>query len=246
MVPPDSFIPIAERTGLIKPIGDWVLRTACRQAVAWAEAGIAPGRISVNLSAVQLKMSDITGEILATLSDAGLESHRLQLEITETALMNDIEASATVLKNLHAQGVHIAMDDFGTGYSSLSYLKRFRLDTLKIDRSFIRELAMNGEDVAVVAAIVAMAHRLGMRVVAEGVETEAQLSYLQNLECDEVQGYLFATPMPADEAGAWLQSAQDKTSVHGMLDAAVGDGLTATNVVSISGQWPVNVKRDDE
>lgn len=246
MVPPDSFIPIAERTGLIKPIGDWVLRTACRQAVAWAEAGIAPGRISVNLSAVQLKMSDITQEILATLSDAGLESHHLQLEITETALMNDIEASATVLKNLHAQGVHIAMDDFGTGYSSLSYLKRFRLDTLKIDRSFIRELAMNGEDVAVVAAIVAMAHRLGMRVVAEGVETEAQLSYLQNLECDEVQGYLFATPMPADEAGAWLQSAKEKTSVHGMLDAAVGDGLTATNVVSISGQWPVNGKRDDK
>ena len=151
-----------------------------------------------------------------------------------------------MLKELHAQGVHIAMDDFGTGYSSLSYLKRFRLDTLKIDRSFIRELAMNGEDVAVVAAIVAMARRMGMRVVAEGVETEAQLTYLKNLECDEVQGYLFANPMPADEAEEWLRSAQRMSSAPEVVESAVGDGLTGTNnVVSISGEWPVQVKGDE-
>lgn len=245
MVPPDTFIPVAERTGLIKPIGDWVLRTACRQLANWQAAGIAPPRVSVNLSAVQLLMPDIAEEILARLSDAQLEPHRLQLEITETALMQDVEVSASVVKTLHAQGVHIAMDDFGTGYSSLGYLKRFKLDALKIDRSFVNEIVMSGEDVAVVAAIVAMARRMGITVVAEGVETEAQLAYLRNLECDEVQGYLFAKPMPADDAEAWLQAAHRRDDEPPVLTAAVGDGMAGADVVSISGEWPVQVKRDD-
>ncbi|MDJ0927011.1 MAG: diguanylate cyclase [Gammaproteobacteria bacterium] len=238
LVPPDLFIPIAERTGLIKPMGDWALRAACNQMVAWSEAGIAPRRVAVNISALQLRMPDFTDKVLTALTAAGLKPHQLELEITETALMQDIELSSSALDKLHGQGIHIAMDDFGTGYSSLSYLKRFKLDTLKIDRSFVRELALSGEDVAVVAAIVAMSHRLGIEVVAEGVETEAQLAYLQSLECDEVQGYLFSQPMPVHEADKWLATAQEQNPLHEITGADAASG----NVVSISGEWPVQAK----
>jgi diguanylate cyclase (GGDEF)-like protein/PAS domain S-box-containing protein len=250
MVPPDSFIPIAERTGLITSIGEWVLRAACRQAVAWSEAGLAPPRISVNLSAVQLRSPAITEEILTTIAQAGIEPHQVELEITETALMHDVDASAVLLKELHSRGLHIAVDDFGTGYSSLSYLKRFSVDTLKIDRSFVRELAVSADDGTVVAAIIAMAHRMGIRVVAEGVETEAQLRYLSSLQCDEVQGYLFARPMPADEAEAWLRSTRQQKPIPGLIDdevdilAAAGDGLTSSNVVSFSGDRTTTMTKD--
>ena len=243
LVPPDLFIPIAERTGLIKPMGDWILRTACRQVAEWGEAGIAPRRVSVNISALQLRLEDFTDKVLTSLTAAGLEPHQLELEITETALMQDIDASAAALDQLHAQGIHIAMDDFGTGYSSLSYLKRFKLDTLKIDRSFVRELALSGEDIAVVAAIVAMSHRLGIQVVAEGVETEAQLAYLQSLECDEVQGYLFAKPMPVHEAEVWLAEAAERNPLQEFAGAPDGEATVSGNVVSISGAWPVRAKR---
>jgi EAL domain-containing protein (putative c-di-GMP-specific phosphodiesterase class I) len=200
--------------------------------------------MSVNLSAVELRQENITEQILATIAEAGLEPHQLELEITETALMQDVDASAALLKGLHGRGLHIAVDDFGTGYSSLNYLKRFSVDTLKIDRSFVRELAVNSDDGTVVAAIIAMAHRMGIRVVAEGVETEAQLGFLRSLQCDEVQGYLFAKPMPADEAEAWLRAASQKSPMPGILDVAVHE-LTSSNVVSIAGDRPATMKRMD-
>jgi EAL domain-containing protein (putative c-di-GMP-specific phosphodiesterase class I) len=244
MVPPDTFIPVAERTGLITSIGHWVLGAACRQAAAWSDAGIELPLMSVNLSAVELRQENITEQILATIAEAGLEPHQLELEITETALMQDVDASAALLKGLHGRGLHIAVDDFGTGYSSLNYLKRFSVDTLKIDRSFVRELAVNSDDGTVVAAIIAMAHRMGIRVVAEGVETEAQLGFLRSLQCDEVQGYLFAKPMPADQAEAWLRAASRKSPLPGILDGAVHE-LTSSNVVSIAGDRPATMKRMD-
>lgn len=244
MVPPDAFIPVAERTGLITSIGDWVLRAACSQVTAWSDAGISAPLMSVNLSAVELRKANITDQILGTIEQAGLQPHQLELEITETALMQDVDASAALLKKLHGRGLHIAVDDFGTGYSSLSYLKRFSVDTLKIDRSFVRELAVNADDGTVVAAIIAMAHRMGIRVVAEGVETEAQLGYLRSLQCDEVQGYLFAKPMPADEAEAWLRAASQQSPMPGIIDGPA-DALASSNVVAIAGDRPVSRKRMD-
>lgn len=220
MVPPDAFIPLAEQTGLINEIGQWVLSTACEQQRHWLDAGIAPRSVAVNLSAVQLRTDDICKQILTTISDAGLESHHVELEITETALMQDVDASAEALRELHSRGLHLAVDDFGTGYSSLSYLKRFSVDTLKIDRSFVRDITKNADDRTVVSAIVAMAHRLGIRVVAEGVEKEAQLAYLTTLECDQLQGYLIARPMPVDEAGDWLTGARQRGPIPGTSDTS--------------------------
>lgn len=241
MVPPDTFIPIAERAGLIQTIGSWVLRAACRQAKLWNEAG-GNFRMAVNLSAVQLRSPSITDDILSIVADAGLEPHQLELEITETALMQNVESSATILKELHSQGIHVAVDDFGTGYSSLNYLKRFSIDTLKVDRSFVRDITLGSSDATVVAAIIAMAHRMGIRVVAEGVETEAQHNFLRNLQCDEVQGYLFARPMPVDESTEWLQSASQEGGITNALRGQTNGGIAAdeigldtTNVISIMG-----------
>jgi len=230
MVPPDKFIPLAEQTGLINGIGQWVLNEACQQARRWMDAGIGPRCMAVNLSAVELRRGDIGKQILATIADAGLRTHHMELEITETALMQDVDASAEALRELHSRGLHLSVDDFGTGYSSLSYLKRFSVDTLKIDRSFIRDVVTNSDDRTVVSAIVAMAHRMGIRVVAEGVETEAQLAYLSTLQCDQIQGYLIARPMPADEAGEWLSAARERgpfpgTSHTSRLPVLSGDDL---------------------
>jgi len=228
-VSPDTFIPVAERTGLIEPIGKWVLSTACQQILAWSEAKIMPPLMAINLSPVELRSESIAEDILKTIADAGIEPHQLELEITETALMKDVDHSAELLRILRGRGIHISVDDFGTGYSSLSYLKRFSIDTLKIDRSFIRELSINPDDIAVVAAIIAMSHRLGVRVIAEGVETEAQLACLRSLRCDNVQGYLFAKPMPADEAEAWLRSAQQQNPLPGLTDGPVEVLLSASS-----------------
>jgi EAL domain-containing protein (putative c-di-GMP-specific phosphodiesterase class I) len=215
MVPPDTFIPLAERAGLIDDIGDWVLNQACQQARTWIEAGIAPRCMAVNLSAMQLRHGDISKQILGAIAKADLQTHHLELEITETALMQDVDASARALRNLHAQGLHLAVDDFGTGYSSLSYLKRFSIDALKIDRSFVKDILTSGDDRTVVSAIIAMAHRLGIRVVAEGVETQQQLECLNALQCDQVQGYLLGRPMPADEATEWLRAAHERGTLPG-------------------------------
>ena len=200
LVEPRSFVPIAEQTGLINVIGDWALHKACRQARLWQRIGLESLRVAVNLSPVQLLSDDIVDKVESTLETTGLEARFLEIEITESAFMEDITRAAQTLQKLRSLGVHISLDDFGTGYSSLSYLKRLPVDSLKIDRSFISDIAVNREDTAMVSAIIAMAQRLGIRVVAEGVETREQLRTLRQLGCDELQGYLISRPLPGPDA----------------------------------------------
>lgn len=199
MVPPGKFIPVAEDTGLIGDIGEWVLRAACRQAMAWRAQGHPPICMAVNLSARQLREPGFGGQVARVLAETGMPPGDLELEITESMLMRDPEAAAATLANLHGLGVRIAIDDFGTGYSSLSYLKKFTIDDIKIDRAFVTGLPDDADDVAIVRAIIAVAGSLGMRTVAEGVETDAQLQCLSDLDCNEVQGFLLGRPVPADE-----------------------------------------------
>jgi diguanylate cyclase (GGDEF)-like protein len=199
MVPPNVFIPMAEETGLILPIGEWVLREACRQMREWLDAGMTPVRIAVNLSAKQFQDVDLACVVRSALIDAKLEPGYLELELTESALMSNAEESAATLESLSAMGVHVSIDDFGTGYSSLSYLRRFPLDKLKIDRSFIRDLLTNTDDASIVRAIISLAHSLRLRVVAEGVETPQQLEFLRELGCDQYQGYFCSPAVPAKE-----------------------------------------------
>jgi len=194
---PSEFIPIAEENGLIVPMGEWILQAACLQNRAWQDAGFPRIRVGVNLSSRQLKRR-LTETVSRALQLSGLEPRYLSLELTESVLVNHHKEGTEALHALRAMGLHLAVDDFGTGYSSFSYLKHFPLDTLKIDRSFIREIAIHPEDAAITTAIIAMGHALGLRVIAEGVETEAHLSLLQKQGCDEIQGYLVGRPVPAD------------------------------------------------
>lgn len=203
LIPPDVFIPLAEETRLIRPIGAWVLHTACAQARRWIDAGLQLDRISVNLSTVQIQQEDFVSIIACILQDNGLAPELLELEITETTVMADPDETSRALSALQALGVRLAIDDFGTGYSSLAYLKRFPLDRLKIDRSFIRDIANDVDDEAIVSAIIAMAHSLNLEVVAEGVETEEQLDFLRAHRCDLGQGFLFSRPVPAEDIPAW-------------------------------------------
>jgi len=198
MVPPDRFIPLAEETGLILPIGEWVLRTACRQAQAWHAAGHAQMSMAVNLSARQFRQQDVAALVRQILSETGLAPHYLELELTESLFMKDGEAVIKMLREIKAIGVTLALDDFGTGYSSLSYLRRFPIDVVKIDRSFINDVTESAEDASLTKAIIAMGRSLNMKTVAEGVETEAQLKFLINHQCDAIQGYYFSRPLPAD------------------------------------------------
>jgi EAL domain-containing protein (putative c-di-GMP-specific phosphodiesterase class I) len=203
-VSPARFIPIAEQTGLILPIGNWVLRTACAQASAWRrEHGIQP-RVAVNLSIRQFYQKDLLRSIEEALAGAGLAPDALELEITESIAMSRIDVVERVLAGIRALGVELSIDDFGTGYSSLAYLKRFPVQCLKIDRAFIRDLGQDADSAAIVRAIVALGHGLNMRIVAEGVETEVQLAMLRELGCDEFQGYLFARPLDAPAVTALL------------------------------------------
>lgn len=203
MVPPGQFIPIAEQTGLIIPIGDWVLTQACRQAQEWISDGRPPISMAVNIASPHFR-ADLAGSVVRALQSSQLDPGLLELEMTESMLMQNIDATLRTLDALKAMGVKLSLDDFGTGYSSLSYLKRFPLDTLKIDRSFIQGLPDDGEDAAITQAILAMAHSLGLSVVAEGVETLAQLEFLQQHHCDLVQGFLFSKPRPPEEIPALL------------------------------------------
>ena len=192
MVRPDRFINLAEETGLIVPIGAWVLRTACRQSRAWQRAGLGPVRIAVNLSARQFAEPNLVREIARVLDETGLSAACLEVEITESLVMGDVESAIRTMRELKQMGVLLSIDDFGTGYSSLSYLRRFPVDVLKIDRSFVRDIPFDEDDAALVAAIIELARGLRMRVIAEGVETEAQLDYLRRRGCDEVQGHVYA------------------------------------------------------
>ena len=204
MVPPDRFIGVLEDSGLILAAGAWILRTACQQLAAWDRAGLPVLDLAVNLSARQFADPTLAGFITDTLRDTGIDPARLELELTERLVMADSEANRAVLATLAQLGVRVAMDDFGTGHSSLSYLKRFDIDTLKIDRSFVSEVPHDPEDSAIATAIVRMGHSLKMKVVAEGVETEEQADFLRALGCDEIQGYLLGRPMPGPQLVEWL------------------------------------------
>lgn len=197
LVPPLDFIPLAEESGLIIPIGRWVLQTTCAQARVWQDAGLPPLQLSVNLSARQFQ-KDLVDTVATVLRETGLGPQCLELELTESVVMQNPEMAVTTLDALDRMGVRLSIDDFGTGYSSLSYLKRFPIDTLKIDRSFMRDVPGNGDDMKIIAAIVTLAHGLDIRVVVEGVETALQLSYMRELRCDAMQGYLFSKPLPAE------------------------------------------------
>ena len=205
LVAPAEFIPLAEERGLIVPIGRWVLQAACRQMREWRNAGLEVLPVAVNLSARQFAADGLLDDIFDALVQHGLSPNDLEVELTESVLMADPERANHVLQRLHTMGVSIAIDDFGTGYSSLSYLKRFPARTVKIDRSFISGLPGDSEDGAITQAVIAMAHSLGLGVVAEGVETEAQLQMLRELGCDEAQGFLLGRPVPAAELAALLQ-----------------------------------------
>jgi len=206
MVPPNDFIPTAEATGLVGAIGEYVLGAACVECARWAESSETPLSVAVNLSANQLVDGDLAQSVLAALQDAHLAPGLLTLEITESVIMSDAEKAVRVLDRLRDVGVSVSVDDFGTGYSSLSYLKRLAIDSVKIDRSFVRGLPADTEDAAIVTAVQNMAHALGLRVIAEGVETSEQFDFLAEQECDEVQGFLFARPMPALEFREYMGS----------------------------------------
>ena len=204
LVAPGRFIPAAEDSGLIVPIGDWVLREACMQAARWTRQGLPELSVAVNLSAVQFRRGDLERSVVRALSLSGLDPARLELELTESLLLVDSESVIETLRRLKSLGVRLSIDDFGTGYSSLAYLKRFAVDKLKIDQSFVRDIATDPDDAAIVRAIVSMARTLKLQVIAEGVESEDIDRFLCIFNCDEAQGYHYARPMPADALAEWL------------------------------------------
>lgn len=207
-VSPLKFIPIAEETGLIVPLGKWILHTACTEAKAWIDQGLSGIRVAVNLSARQFQQPDLVSMVSQTLAETRLKSEVLELEITETIAMQNIKFTKEKLNELSEMGIHISMDDFGTGYSSLNYIKQFTLHSLKIDRSFVKDITFDPCDVAIASAIVALGKGLNINVVAEGVETEAQLECLRQLGCAEIQGYFFSPPLPAKDAVKLLKEHQ--------------------------------------
>jgi EAL domain-containing protein (putative c-di-GMP-specific phosphodiesterase class I) len=219
LIAPLEFIPLLEETGLIVEVGAWVLQTACMQAKAWQEAGFPDLCVAVNLSARQFTQHNLSETVVKALRESGLQPRCLELELTESILIEHSETTLASLRELSGMGIQLAIDDFGTGYSSLSYLTRFPIDTLKVDRSFVHDIATDPDDAAIVQAVIVMAHSLGLTVVAEGVETKDQLDFLRRNRCDEIQGYYFSRPL-ASEAFALLleeyrrlnESARDKGS----------------------------------
>ena len=219
LVSPMDFIPLAEETGLIVPLGEWVLRTVCSQMRDWRDAGLEPLRVAVNLSACQFRQTMLSQMIKRMLRETGIAPEWLELELTESVIMDDIQTSSTLLRELKKMGVHISMDDFGTGYSSLSLLKRLPLDTLKIDQSFVRDITTDADDAAIVDAVISLAHSLRLRVIAEGVETSEQLEFLRSRGCDEVQGYLYSRPLTVAGIESWLQAFNSEFCVVTGLNA---------------------------
>jgi EAL domain-containing protein (putative c-di-GMP-specific phosphodiesterase class I) len=204
LVGPLQFISIAEDCGLVLPIGRWVLRESCRQAKAWQDAGLPAIEMAVNVSSVEFRNDEFLESISTILKETGLEPRYLELELTESVLMQHAEFSVPVLQKLKAMGVRLAIDDFGTGYSSLSYLRQFPIDTLKVDQSFIHEINAETDEAAIISAVINMGCHLKHRVIAEGVETAEQLAFLRAHGCDEGQGYYFGRPMPALETAKLL------------------------------------------
>jgi diguanylate cyclase (GGDEF)-like protein/PAS domain S-box-containing protein len=214
-LPPSEFIPLAEETGLIIQLGEWVMREACRQNKEWQDAGLPPIRVAVNLSGYQLQQKNILDVVRKTLTDTGLKSDYLEFEVTETVIMQNPDFATSVLKEFRNLGIHISIDDFGTGYSSLAHLKRFSVNTLKIDKTFVRDVEINSTDAAIATAIIAMGNSLNLKVIAEGVETEGQLSFLRENLCDEMQGYLFSKPLPSDQVVKFLSECEGKAWLVG-------------------------------
>ena len=206
-LPPSTFIPIAEETGLILPIGAWVLREACQQAQCWQDAGLSAGGMAVNVSSIQFQDEGFIKDLTSILRDTGLDPNRLELEVTESVLMKNTEAAEASLKSIRDLGVRVSVDDFGTGYSSLSYLRRFTLDALKIDQSFLRKVHVAPDNSIIVSAIIGLGRAIGLQVIAEGVETAEQLAFLQANHCDEAQGYFFSRPVTAGEFAKLLVAA---------------------------------------
>lgn len=227
LVAPGEFIAIAEEIGLIVPLGQWILRTACRQARVWQHAGLPAVRVAVNLSARQFAERGLARMIGAELAATSLPAHLLEVEITESLLMSDVERAVDTLRELNVLGVKVSIDDFGTGYSSLAYLKRFPIDTLKIDRSFVRDITSDPEDAAIVSAIISLAHNLGHTVVAEGVEERGQLDFLLARRCDLAQGYLFSRPLSAARFEQFLLATTDRDDA----------GRTATSPAPLTTAW---------
>jgi diguanylate cyclase (GGDEF)-like protein len=205
-IAPSRFIALAEEMGLIIPIGAWVLRQACAQTVAWQRTGLGHLRVAVNLSPRQFTQKGLVESIAAILADTGLEARFLELEVTESMVMSDVEHAITILRDLKRLGLQIAVDDFGTGYSSLSYLRRFPIDVLKIDQSFVSDITHEEDDAAIVRAIISLGHGLRLSVIAEGVETSEQLDFLRDHGCNQAQGYLFSRALPAAEFEALLKT----------------------------------------
>jgi EAL domain-containing protein (putative c-di-GMP-specific phosphodiesterase class I) len=204
LLQPSRFIPLAEETGLIVPIGKWVLETACAQSMAWQRQGLPAIRIAVNLSPRQFADPNLLVDVGAALEKSGMPPELLELEITESMLMQNVEHAVQVLTAIKSLGITLAVDDFGTGYSSMSLVKKFPIDVLKIDRSFVRDIASDSEDKAIADAIIALGRALDLTIVAEGVETAEQEAFLRAHNCDEIQGYLISKPIPADEFAGFL------------------------------------------
>jgi len=233
LVSPDRFIGVLEESGLILPVGAWAIRQACSDLAGWDARGLPELRMAVNISARQFRHSNLARLIDGALQDHGVPARRLEVELTESLLLEDNLATRQILGSLAGMGVRLAMDDFGTGHSSLSYLKRFDIDTLKIDRSFVSELPHDTEDAAIAGAIVAMGQTLKMRVVAEGVETEAQADYLRTIGCNEIQGYLLSRPLAAEQFVEWLRAWRRSRGGRGEWDHRHGRFYTDTSPMTL-------------
>lgn len=206
LIRPDEFIPLAEETGLILAIGEWVLERACNQNVQWCDQGLASMRVAVNISGHQLQQADFLPRLNAIVSKAGMAFDQLEIEITESVIMQNPEFTIKILNEVQSKGIHISIDDFGTGYSSLAHLKRFSVNTLKIDKSFVRDVESSQTDAAITSAIIAMGNSLNLKVIAEGVETEGQYTFLQEAKCDEIQGYLISRPIPPEKVAEFVKA----------------------------------------
>ena len=227
IISPQRFIGLAEESGLIVAIGEWVLQTACRQNLAWQQAGLAPITISVNVSPRQFEEKRLVERVAHALAESGLDPAHLELEVTESLIMRDLAQSVGKMRELEAMGISLSIDDFGTGYSSLSALKSFPIARLKIDKSFVSELADNPDDQAIAMAVISLGHKLNLRVIAEGVETEQQCNFLRDNECDEMQGYLFSMPVPASKIHSLLEEQARMLSELGTVGDAVQDAHAA-------------------